>query len=132
MNYAKAAKGTPSTSTQTIISLLIMAYPINSNELQSLVNHLNIDIILLNEIHLKPSLNLKIPNYHTYRPSAYQRFSGAWRHGSPYPSSSCHSQARRSSHGTTVYIKHHKIKQHQNPNLSNIQTSKSHSRHNRP
>lgn len=37
------------------------------NELHSLVNHQNIDIILLNETHLKPSLNLKIPNYHTYR-----------------------------------------------------------------
>lgn len=50
-------------------------------ELQLLINNLNIDVILLNETHLKPTATLKLPNYFIYR-SDLPPVRGSPAHGS--------------------------------------------------
>lgn len=50
------------------------------NELHTLILNMNIDIILINETHLKPNINLKIQNYITYR-NDLQPIRGSPAHG---------------------------------------------------
>lgn len=72
-------------------------------ELKALDFKLNIDIILLSKIRLKPTSKFHILNYITYRPTSRQRLPGSRWH-CPTGLSSYRSSPRTSSHRSSTYI----------------------------